>query len=306
MITFFNPVVFLTFSCNIIIVKLKALLELTRIDHGIMLSFAVIVAFLILGIDPLSLPIPILLSSLLVPLLIEVGAFSLNDYLDYNSDKLNNRQDRPLVRGDLSRNTALYIFVFSFVIAVLMSFLLPRPALYIVIAFAFLSISYDISLKHLPLLGNVIIALSMAIPFIFANSIVSNQTNEIILIIFSMVLFLGIAREIIKDIEDMEGDKEAASSRTLPIVIGVKNSSLVAGLFLLIFMVIAAIPFVFYLDPNAFSIVFLLLSYLFVGYSAGASFFLINEDNYKYIASKLKKYLFFSMILGLIALLLAV
>ena len=285
--------------------KLKALIKLTRFEHGVMLSFAVLIGYAILGVDFLSLDPYVFISSLLVPLLIEVGAFSLNDYLDYKSDMLNKRRDRPLVSGEIQRDIALYIFVFSFVLAVMASFFLPKPAFYITIAFAFLSIAYDLSLKHLPLIGNIIIALSMGIPFVFANAIISNTLDEVILVIFSMALFMGIAREIVKDIEDVKGDIEAASSKTLPVLLGIKNSAIVASMFLFAFMFVAIIPFIFYFEASQLSLFFLLLSYLFVAYSTGIVVFQIKENSYKLQAARVKKYLLIAMVFGLVSLMLA-
>ena len=42
-------------------------------------------------------------------LFLEASTFALNDYYDFEIDKKNKRIDRPLVRGDISKNTALYL-----------------------------------------------------------------------------------------------------------------------------------------------------------------------------------------------------
>ena len=59
----------------------------------------------------------------LTALLIEASTFALNDYFDYDIDVKNNRTDRPLVRGELAKGTALVCF------AVLFPMLTPALAL---------------------------------------------------------------------------------------------------------------------------------------------------------------------------------
>ena len=55
-------------------------------------------------------------------LFLEASTFALNDYYDLEIDKKNKRDDRPLVRGDLSPKTALYLFTVFFPLGIVCSY----------------------------------------------------------------------------------------------------------------------------------------------------------------------------------------
>lgn len=273
-----------------------------RFDHAIMLSIAVFIGFMIMGVDFIKINPIILICAFLVPVFIEMGAFALNDYLDYKVDVANARRDRPLVSGDISHRSALYIAIVSFLIGIFLAYFLPTSAFIIAISFSIMSIAYDIKLKELPFLGNAIIASSMGIPFIFANAIISDELLLISAVLFGMAFVFGLAREIIKSVEDLEGDVKIKQAKTLPVIIGIKNSMLIAGILQFIFMVLAALPFLFILKPNFISTISLVISYFIIGYSTGITLFYVSETDYKEKCSYLKKALYLAMIFGLAAL----
>lgn len=282
--------------------KLKALWELARVEHGIMLSFAVFVG---LGFLHASLPLDKLCIALAVPFFIEVGAFALNDYIDYEVDKLNRRMDRPLVRGELKREEALWVSLAGFFIALALSFLLPEGAFLIALAFILLSLAYDVYLKKIPLLGNAVIALSMAIPFPFANALVGKEITGIIAVVSTMVFLAGLAREIIKDIEDLKGELKKGI-RTLPAIIGIKRASQLAGILLILFMALGLIPFLIFLVPHIPSALLLVFAYGFIGYSAGVAIFQIsNKRGYERLANRVRRYTLAGFALGLLSLYIA-
>ncbi len=281
-------------------VKLREFLKLTRLDHGFVLSFAVFLAYLILGVDILG-NLYLVTLSLLIPIFLQAGAFTLNDYLDYEADLANKRMDRPLINNSFKRETALYFSIAFFLLALVLSFFLPKNAFLIVASSVFLSLAYDIYLKHFPLIGNAVIALTMGLPFIYANAVFFSELKETTPILFGMAFIIGLAREIIKDIEDYEGDAKVGS-KTLPILLGIKFSSFLSGFLLLLFLGIAIIPFIFYFEPTILSTLLLLFSYLLISYSVGIAFFGINEENFKERAAKIKNLLYIAMLIGLLSL----
>ena len=86
--------------------KIKEFIKLTRFEHAIMLAIAVWI-----GITAANGTFPqinlLILISLLVTMFSEMGSFAFNDYLDIETDKLNNKTDRPLVNGTISPKVAL-------------------------------------------------------------------------------------------------------------------------------------------------------------------------------------------------------
>ena len=93
--------------------KLKAIWELMRLEHGIMIAIAILIGsviaqkalFNILGFPPFDK----FILTFFTALFLEASTFALNDYFDLEIDKKNKRNDRPLVRGDLSQKTALLL-----------------------------------------------------------------------------------------------------------------------------------------------------------------------------------------------------
>jgi geranylgeranylglycerol-phosphate geranylgeranyltransferase len=209
----------------------SAYIRLFRIEHALMLVFAVLFAeFLAAGADGTQLPgMAIIILSLCVPLFIEMGSFALNDYFDVKTDKANRRLDRPIAAGEISPKAALVASAVAYAIGIAASLALPAPCIEIAVAFAALSILYDWKLKDLPLLGNAYIACSMAIPFLFGGLVVSETLHPALLAIAGVAAVAGLGREIIKSIEDVEGDVKHRKSKTLPAVIGKGNAAGVAA-----------------------------------------------------------------------------
>ncbi len=220
----------------------KELIKLTRFEHALMLAFAVFIAETIAlhAIPPLT-SIAILLS-LLVPIFSEMGSFALNDYLDIETDRLNKKKDRPLVNGTINPQFALYFSIFCLVLSIVLAYFVNYFAFVIALLFNALAVLYNWKLKDLPLVGNFYIGLTMAIPFIFGFYVVSGSGTGMISITSQILLLAalgfvaGLAREIIKSAQDLEGDVKARGSKTLPAVIGKRNSIIVAIILYMLFV----------------------------------------------------------------------
>lgn len=222
---------------------LKELFRLTRFEHALMLAFAVLIAeTIVLGAFPPILTMPIILS-LLVPVFSEMGSFALNDYLDIETDRLNKKMDRPLVKGTISPRFALYLSVLCIFLSMALAFFINFFAFAIALVFNALAILYNWKLKDLPLVGNVYIALTMAIPFIFGNFVVSTNLSNVVVVLAVLGFVAGLAREIIKSVQDREGDVKARKSKTLPVVIGKTPALAAAAILYILFIPLSAIPF---------------------------------------------------------------
>ena len=86
--------------------KLKAIWELMRLEHGLMIFIAILIGSVISqkmlydfsGFPPVDK----LILTFFTALFLEASTFALNDYYDLEIDKKNKRLDRPLVRGVLA------------------------------------------------------------------------------------------------------------------------------------------------------------------------------------------------------------
>ncbi|MFW5912370.1 MAG: UbiA family prenyltransferase [Candidatus Hadarchaeota archaeon] len=183
----------------------------------------------------------------LTPMFLEASTFALNDYFDYEMDKKNKRTDRPLVRGDLDRNTALYVFVILFPFGILSSYFVNWTCFLIALFTGALSVLYDGWMKRVKLLGNFYIAYIMAVPFIFGATAVSPDLSSIVLFMASIAFLTGVGREIMKDIMDFKGDKELGV-KSFPSLIGLKKSRVTSAFFYIAAVFLSFIPFFYGID----------------------------------------------------------
>lgn len=215
---------------------IKEFIKLVRFEHALLLAIAVLLSeIIVLGTFPgFSLAIVL---SLLVPIFSEMGSFSLNDYLDMNADKENKRFERPLVKGTINPKFAFYFSWVSLIISTILAYFINPYAFLIAFIFNILAIVYNYKLKDLPLVGNFYIALTMSIPLIFGNFVVSEFIHPLIFLLAILAFISGLGREIIKSVQDMKGDKKARNSNSYPILVGRKNALYTSAFLYFIFLI---------------------------------------------------------------------
>lgn len=254
--------------------KLIAIMKLTRIEHSLMLVIAVIAAELI-ALGALPSPYMIILS-IIPPVLVSMGAFAINDYFDVEIDRQNNKHDRPLVSGLISKKTAMRITIITFVIGVAISIFINLIAFAIVAIFAFLAYLYSHKLKHIPLVGNLYIAFTMVIPFLYGNYVVSYSLSYTIILISFVVFLSGLAREMHGMIRDYGGDIKAGKLKNVVYRIGIRRAAQLS--FILYIEAITISIFMFFFSaPFKFNAIYaviiavtdIALAYVAVGYLLG-------------------------------------
>ncbi|MDE1834844.1 MAG: UbiA family prenyltransferase, partial [Candidatus Micrarchaeota archaeon] len=146
------------------------------------------------------------------------------------------------------------------------------------------SLLYSYKLKDMPLIGNMYIAFSMSIPFIFGNYVLSANLSSAIAVIFVMVFFSGLAREIDGTIRDYEGDTKIRKATTLPKLIGNFASARIA--FVLYAAAVIISIYLFYdVTPFSHNLVYALLiaiADISLLYS-GAAFVLGKKRSYDFV-----------------------
>lgn len=232
--------------------KLKAIWELMRLEHGVMLFLAILIGSLISQqtlYDNLNLPIVKIVLTFFTALFLEASTFALNDYFDLEIDRINKRTDRPLVRGDISAKTALNIFYLLFPLGIICSYFVNTSCFFIALITALISVLYDAKMKKIKLIGNFYIAYIMAIPFVFGGvTVLENDAfspgaiNPVIYVIALIAFLAGAGREIMKDVMDFEGDK-IQGVKSFPRYIGLRASNGIASLFYLCAIALSFLPF---------------------------------------------------------------
>ena len=175
---------------------------------------------------------------LIVTILIAASGYIVNDIYDYNLDQINKPEKVVLGKFLKSRDAIIIYMMFNFLAIVLSIFLCTKieQEIYILV---FLLIIYCLwlyskKLKKYKTIGNILIAFFISlsilnVPLFSYKNILSDDRFFVFLIIsiFSVLAFLiNVKREIIKDIEDIEGDK-IHKVKSLPIIFGTKKSKLV-------------------------------------------------------------------------------
>lgn len=233
---------------NTVTIKLKAVWQLARLEHGLMIAVAILIGALIAGRGlP---PADKFLFAFLTALFLEAGTFALNDYFDLEVDKRNRRMDRPLVRSELKPVTAVYMYLILVPAGLAAAFMVNVTCFEIAAINAVLATLYDVKLKETKVVGNFYIAFVMAIPFVFGATSVSSHIPAVIYFIAFIAFLSGVAREIMKDVMDFDGDA-ARKTKSFPTYLGRKGANVVASLFYLVAVILSFIPFIYNID-NAY------------------------------------------------------
>jgi geranylgeranylglycerol-phosphate geranylgeranyltransferase len=172
--------------------------------------------------------------------LVTAGGNVVNDYFDFAID-LVNKPDRAVPSGRITRPAALrYALALSLLGVAISHFI--NPACFVLAALnATLLILYSWRLKRTALIGNLLVGYLTGSVFLFGGAAVSAIFIPGVLFVSAMLAITS--REIVKDVEDLVGDK-AGGATTLPIRYGVTTSLAAAALFMLAAIVVSPLPFV--------------------------------------------------------------
>ncbi|MFH6949819.1 geranylgeranylglycerol-phosphate geranylgeranyltransferase [Flavobacterium sp. FlaQc-51] len=247
-------------------------------------------------------------------ILLAAAGYVINNIYDVFTDTINKPQDVVIGKG-ISETAAYNIYIGLNITGVAIGFLLSniilRPgfaSLFILIAS--LLYFYATTLKQIMILGNFVVALllsaSVLIIGVFDLFPATNSENQAqmaslfsILVDYALFAFMiNFIREIIKDIEDVNGDYNQGMN-TLPIAIGISRAAKVAVAF-------AIIPFIscllyvnkYFVENNLFIATF----YAFAFVLAPLLYFIIKivsaktSKDYHHLSTVLKLILFFGIL----------
>ena len=222
----------------------------------------------------------------------------INDIFDIEIDKVN-RPDRPIPSGKILYKEALVIYFIFLLLSFIFSWFINLPAFTIVVATTFLLFLYSKYLKRIPLVGNAVVAFLTGLVFIYGGVAVENPVTAVIPALFAFLI--NFTREIVKDMQDVEGDKKAGIN-TFPIKFGNKKSKhliLVVTLFLILYTIY---PFITQLYRIEFFIMVMIVVNPLLVYSLKILFKNDSPESLNKISNLLK----LDMVLGLIAIYLGI
>jgi geranylgeranylglycerol-phosphate geranylgeranyltransferase len=183
------------------------------------------------------------LYSALAAFFVCAGGNVINDICDINTDRINH-PERILVQKKLTTKTAWLVYAASNLSALLLGWAVSQPVLLTVIIAIVLLAAYSLWLKGVVLIGNVLISLLAGLTFITGGIAVDTKLAFILpgpLVPAVFAFLFHLVREILKDVEDIEGDR-AVATQTLPQVIGVSNALTISLVLFFILTLLTYIP----------------------------------------------------------------
>lgn len=216
--------------------KIVAHLELVRAINCLIVAASVVVGGLLARATDWGM---VLLASISA-LLIAGGGYSINDYFDYQTDRVN-RPRRPIPSGRIGRRSALHLSLALFCFGIGLSVLVGPTSVFIAIVASVLLYLYSLSFKRGGLTGNLVVSGLTGLAFFYGAVAGGKALGGVMPFAFAFLFHLG--REVLKDIEDVKGD-EAVGARTIPLRWG-KGVALnfASGIFLLLIL-LTPIPYI--------------------------------------------------------------
>ena len=196
---------------------------------------------------------------------IAAGGYVINNIMDQDTDEIAKPQNR-VVGVSISETMAYNWYIGLTIVGVGIGFYLSNVIYKPTFASMFILVAtllymYATSFKQIPVLGNVVVALMLStsiviiglfdiLPAIDADNRFRMKEAFDILMHFAIFAFIiNLIREIVKDMEDMDGDYQSGIN-TLPIAIGVQKTKIIVGVLTVISIGILA----YYVNSNLFEL----------------------------------------------------
>jgi geranylgeranylglycerol-phosphate geranylgeranyltransferase len=181
-------------------------LRLLRPGNAVMGAVAVMVGgFLVLS--RLGYPqglLANLLMAMAAAFLILGAGNAINDYFDIESDRVN-RPKRPIPSGQVGKKGALAFSIILFLIGIALSGFINWVCFAMAVINSLILIAYSLELQDRILWGNIAISYLVGSTFLFGGASMGNLTLPFLLMLLAGLS--NLSREIVKDLEDIEGDR---------------------------------------------------------------------------------------------------
>ncbi|MEM4587879.1 MAG: geranylgeranylglycerol-phosphate geranylgeranyltransferase [Candidatus Jordarchaeales archaeon] len=157
-----------------------------------------------------------------------------NDIYDVEVDRIN-KPNRPLPRGAMSVREAKVLAAVLWFTGCVLAFMISVPSGVLAVIFSTLGLLYAAKVKVLGLLGNFVVSFSFAFGYIYGSLVVSSDYGlfylpSMVLLFFLTAFCVLQGREIIKVMEDVEGDA-VRGARTIARVYGLRTASYAGAAF---------------------------------------------------------------------------
>lgn len=271
--------------------RLSAYLELSRPVNGV-IAFASVMLGGLLAVEGQvdRLDDAGLLKAAFSALLLLAAGNTLNDYRDYEIDRTN-KPERPIPSGRIQRREALIAAVVLMAAGVTLGCLVNRHLAAIAVGVSTSLIGYALWLKRTPVVGNLLVGCLTALTFIAGGAVFESLRGTLVPAIFA--LLFTTAREIVKDIEDAEGDLEN-NAHTIA-VISQSSAVSIASIFMGSVILFSPVPYLL----GWYSWRYMLL--VFVGVDLILAYLVVQlwKDASKENSSRIQKWMKWDIVVGL-------
>jgi geranylgeranylglycerol-phosphate geranylgeranyltransferase len=219
--------------------SLRGYFRLFRLGNCVMGAFgALLAAIVCVGLDSIGDFGTQVAFSMSVVIAFTAAGNSLNDYFDREVDRVAH-SERPIPSGAVAPSGALAASVVLFAIALILGIMINLWSIGIVVASIAIMVGYEKYLKAEGIAGNLAISWLTGALFLFGGAAVDRLDLAWILAALAFLATLG--REIVKDIQDIEGDR--GSRRTLPMRIGTRKAGVLASVGFLAAVALSPAPY---------------------------------------------------------------
>ncbi|CAM3713647.1 geranylgeranylglycerol-phosphate geranylgeranyltransferase [Flavobacterium chungbukense] len=246
--------------------------------------------------------------------LLAAAGYVINNIYDVATDSINKPNDVVVGKG-ISETTAFNIYIALNVsgvgIGFLLSNIIQKPtfaSLFILIAS--LLYFYSTSLKQIMILGNVVVAVLLAASVLIIGvfdlfPVTTSENKALMASLFSILtdyalfaFMINFIREIIKDIEDVNGDYNQGMN-TLPIAIGINRAAKIAlGFAIIAFILLSLYSNTYFMQNKLYIVIF----YAFATVLAPLLYFIVKifsaktQKDFHHLSTILKLILFFGIL----------
>ncbi len=265
---------------------MNSVLRLFRPVNAVMAVLGTFISSLVaLGSQILNNLLLVSVASICVFLVLSGGNI-LNDILDAEGDKINH-PERPIPLGKISKKSAIYLFLACFIVGIILAAVfLPLYGTIIVAAAILLLVYYETTGKYQGLPGNLTVSALIGLIFLFGGVIFYEPQKTLLL--FFLAMFSNTSRELIKDVQDYDGDVDR---KTFPRIHGKGAALNLSTAFIIITLIFSVLPYLLHIFTLPYLIAVMFCDLFFI-------MTLIMQYKNSKTGQQLSK---LSMILGLIS-----
>jgi len=248
-------------------------------------------------------------------ILVTIGGYIINDIYDSTIDKIN-YPEKQYLGNQLSEKSTIMVYILVNIIGLILSFIVAYQINYLQWLFFYplavlLLWYYSYKLKKTVLFGNLLVALFCSLVVLLlwfsekeSMEILHNSNGEKYFEIISIIIFYSLFafistlfREIIKDVEDIEGDK-SDNCNTLPVRLGITRTKIITIITGLLLAVLVGI-FLF-INNNSQNIWKTLYAIIFLIIPVLITLFMLSRADNRQDFRRINLYVKLIMFLGLL------